>query len=124
MGILQAENVFQTGTLLVKARQYEEAAARFAEAIKLNPDEAEYVMWLTWCEFVGTPEKKKVHPRAAATIESALKQSPRCVPGYLFLGQMAKILGDLALAEKHLKRGLAMAPDDVDLQRELKYLRK
>jgi hypothetical protein len=37
---------------------------------------------------------------------------------------MAKIVGELALAEKHLKRGLAVAPNDLELQRELKYLRK
>jgi tetratricopeptide (TPR) repeat protein len=124
MGILQAETVFQTGTLLVKARQYEEAAARFSEAMKLNAEEPEYGIWLAWCEFVGAAEKKKVHARAVARIEGALKASPRCVAGYLFLGQMAKIVGDLALAEKHLKRGLAVSPDHVDLQRELKYLRK
>jgi tetratricopeptide (TPR) repeat protein len=124
MGILQAETVFQTGTLLVKARQYEEAAARFAEAMKLNAEEPEYGMWLAWCEFVGAADKKKVHARAVGAIEAGLKKSPRCVPGYLFLGQMAKIVGDLALAEKQLKRGLAIAPDHVDLQRELKYLRK
>ena len=124
MGILQAETVFQTGTLLVKARQYEEAAARFAEAMKLNAEEPEYAMWLAWCEFVGAAEKKKLHARAVGIIEAGLKKSPRCVAGYLFLGQMAKIVGDLALAEKHLKRGLAVAPDHIDLQRELKYLRK
>ena len=124
MGILQAETVFQTGTLLVKARQYEEAAARFAEAMKLNAEEPEYAMWLAWCQFVGAAEKKKLHARAVGIIEAGLKKSPRCVAGYLFLGQMAKIVGDLALAEKHLKRGLAVAPDHIDLQRELKYLRK
>ena len=124
MGILQAESIFQTGTLLVKARQYEEAAARFSEAMKLNPDEPEYGMWLAWCGFVVAPDKKKVHARAVGVIEAGLKQSPRVAVGYLFLGQMAKIVGDLALAEKQLKRGLAIAPDHVDLQRELKYLRK
>jgi hypothetical protein len=124
MGILQAETIFQNGTLLVKARQYEEGAAKFTEAIRLNPDEAEYGMWLAWCGFVSAPEKKKVHARAVGAIEAGLKKSPRCVAGYLFLGQMAKIVGDLNLAEKNLKRGLAVAPDHVDLQRELKYLRK
>ena len=124
MGILQAETVFQTGTLLVKARQYEEAAARFTEALELNAEEPEYGIWLAWCQFVGAAEKRKVHARAVASVEAGLKKSPRCVAGYLFLGQMAKIVGDLALAEKHLKRGLAVSPDHVDLQRELKYLRK
>jgi hypothetical protein len=37
---------------------------------------------------------------------------------------MAKLTGDLSLAEKHLKRGLQVAPEHADLQRELKYLRK
>jgi hypothetical protein len=124
MGILQAENVFQLGTQMVKARQYQEAAATFTKAMKLNPDEPEYGVWLAWCEFLSAPEKKKRHAHAAGTVEAALKKSPRCVAGYLFLGQMAKIVGDLALAEKQLKRGLAVAPDHVELQRELKYLRK
>mgnify|MGYP003343586851 CR=1 FL=1 len=55
---------------------------------------------------------------------AALKKVPRCMPAYLFLGQMAKIAGDLALAERHLKRGLQIFPDDPDLLRELRYLRK
>ena len=46
------------------------------------------------------------------------------MPGYLFLGQMAKLTGDTSLAEKHWKRGLQVDPQDPDLLRELKYLRK
>jgi tetratricopeptide (TPR) repeat protein len=124
MGILQAETIFQTATMLLKARQYEEAAVKLGEAMRLNPEEPEYRMWLAWCEFVSATDKKKVHARAAGVIEAGLKLSPRCVAGYLFLGQMAKIVGDLPMAEKQLKRGLAVAPEHVELQRELKYLRK
>jgi curved DNA-binding protein CbpA len=124
MNIFQAENAFQAGTLLVKARRYDEAIVRFDEAMKLNPDEAEFGMWRAWCEFLLAPDKKRVHPGAAGLIEAGLKKNPRCAQGYLFLGQMAKLLGDLALAERQLKRGLAVAPEHSDLVRELKYLRK
>jgi curved DNA-binding protein CbpA len=124
MNILQAENVFQAATLLVKARSYADALVKLAEAMKLNPDEAEFGMWKSWCEFLLAQDKKKVHPGAAASIEAGLKKNPRCAQGYLFLGQMAKITGDLVVAEKQLKRGLVVAPDHTDLQRELKYLRK
>jgi curved DNA-binding protein CbpA len=124
MNILQAESVFQAATILVKARRYDEAVARLDEATKLNPDEAEFAMWKAWCEFLLAQDKKRIHPAAAATIEAGLKKNPRCVPGYLFLGQMAKLLGDLALAERQLKRGLSVAPEHTDLVRELKYLRK
>jgi curved DNA-binding protein CbpA len=124
MAILQAENVFQAGTLLVKARRYEEAIVKFSDAMVLNPDEPEFSMWKAWCEFLLAADKKKVHPGAATLIEVGLKKNPKCAQGYLFLGQMAKLLGDVPLAEKHLKRGLGVAPDHSDLQRELKYLRK
>jgi tetratricopeptide (TPR) repeat protein len=124
MNIFQAEKVFEEGTLLAKARRYDEAIKRFDEAIELNTDEAEFFIWRSWCEFLLTSDKKAKLGPSAAAIEAALKKNPRCTQGYLFLGQMAKVTGDLALAERHLKRGLAVAPEHPDLVRELKYLHK
>jgi curved DNA-binding protein CbpA len=122
--IFQAENVFQAGTLLVKGRRYDEALRKFDEAMKLNTDEPEFGMWKAWCEFLLADDKAKKFGPASIAIEAGLKKNPRCAQGYLFLGQMAKIAGNLALAEKSLRRGLDVAPDHMDLQRELKYLRK
>jgi hypothetical protein len=124
MRILQAENVFQAATLLVKARRYEEAARKLDEAIQMNPDEAEFGIWAAWCAFLLAADKKRQHAASAAAIEAALKKNERCLPGYLFLGQMAKLAGETAVAERHLKRGLALAPDDPELSRELKYLKR
>jgi curved DNA-binding protein CbpA len=124
MHIFKAEEAFNAATILVKARRYQEALAKLTEAIQLNPEEAEFHIWKAWCDFLLSGEKKKVHPASASAVEAALKQNPRCISGYLFLGQMAKIVGDLPLAEKNLKRGLKEAPGNPDLERELKYLRK
>jgi tetratricopeptide (TPR) repeat protein len=110
--------------LLVKARNYRDGLKKFEEAIALNADEPEFGMWKAWCEFLLSDDKRKRITAAASAIEVGLQKNPRCAQGYLFLGQMAKIVGDLAVAERHLKRGLAVAPEHVDLQRELKYLRK
>jgi curved DNA-binding protein CbpA len=122
--IFQAENTFQVGVALVKGRRYDEALQKFEDAAKLNPDEAEFAIWKAWCEFLLASDRKGRHGATVATIEEALKRNPRCAPGYLFLGQMSKLLGDIGSAEKHLRRGLAVAPNDADLARELKYLRK
>jgi curved DNA-binding protein CbpA len=122
--IFGAENTFQLGTLLVKARKYDEAHAKFVEAMKLNPSEAEFGMWKAWCEFLLAEDRKRAFPPASNAIEGELRRNPRCAQGYLFLGQMAKLCGDAKLAEKHLKRGLDVAPDHAELQRELKYLGK
>lgn len=124
MRILQAENVFQAGTALVRGRRYTDALAKFRDAVVLNPDEPEFGIWLAWCEFLVARDPRAQHAPSAAAIEDGLRRNARCAPGYLFLGQMAKLTGDLALAERHLRRGLAVAPEHVDLVRELRYLRK
>jgi len=124
MAILKAEQVFQMATILVKTRQYEEARAKLDEAIQLNADEPEFAVWKVWVEFLLSADKKKAQPSAAAAIEQGLKKNGRCLPGYLFLGQMAKLVGDGALAEKHFRRGLAVDPQNQELVRELKYLKK
>ena len=122
--IFEAEELFETGVMYVKARNYAEGLKKFDEAIALNADEAEFGMWKAWCEFVLAPDKRQRIGDSSAAIESGLARNPRCAQGYLFLGQMAKIVGDLGLAERQLRRGLAVAPDHADLKRELKYLRK
>jgi tetratricopeptide (TPR) repeat protein len=124
MNIFAAETAFEAGTMLVKARKYAEAIAKFDEAIRLNADEAEFAMWRAWCDFLLADDRARRFPQSGAAIEAALKRNPRCAQGYLFLGQMAKLVGDVAGAEKQLRRGLAVAPEHAELQRELKYLRK
>jgi curved DNA-binding protein CbpA len=122
--IFEAENTFQSGTLLVKARRYDEALKRFDEAIALNAEEPEFGMWKAWCEFLLAEDRRKAVVVASRAIQQGLEKNPRCAQGYLFLGQMAKLTGDLKSAERHLKRGLDQAPDNTDLARELKYLGK
>lgn len=124
MKILHAENVFQEATLLVKGRNWSGALKKLDEAIQLNPEEAEFSMWKAWCEFLLAEDKRRKLPAATGAIEAALKRNPNCAQGYLFLGQMAKVAGDVALAEKQLRRGLQIAPEHQEMQRELKYLKK
>jgi tetratricopeptide (TPR) repeat protein len=122
--ILEAEQLFVKATVYVKTRQYDAALKALDDATKLHPDEPEFSVWRAWVDFLLASDRKARHPVAAAAIEAALKESPRCMPGYLFLGQMAKLVGELAVAERHLKRGLQLDPEHADLVRELKYLRK
>jgi hypothetical protein len=81
-------------------------------------------MWKAWCEFLLAADKKQKLGPATTAIEAGLKKNPRCAQGYLFLGQMAKLAGNIPLAEKQLKRGLEVAPEHADIQRELRFLKK
>ena len=120
-GIFRSEELFQRATVLVRTRQYERALAVLDEALQLN-DEPEFRVWRAWAGYLSQGEPARV--QSAAEIEAALKKVPRCMSGYLFLGQMAKVAGELDLAERHLRRGLALEPEHAELARELKFLRR
>ena len=81
-------------------------------------------MWSAWAQFLVAQDRQRQYKASTAAIEAALKKVPRCMPGYLFLGQMAKISGDPDLAERHFKRGLGLDPDHAELARELKFLKR
>jgi hypothetical protein len=124
--ILKAEQVFEKVPALVGARSYAEALQRVKEAKGLYAEEPEYDVWKAWIEFLlaGDGQKKTQRMASERAIEAALKKSPRCIPAHLFLGRMAKLVGDVGAAERHWKRGLAEAPGHADLERELRFLKK
>jgi curved DNA-binding protein CbpA len=126
MAILKSEELFQMGEILVKTRKYDEALRKLEEAIALCADEPEYFVWKAWVEFLlASADRKKTQQAASAqAIEAALKKNAKCMAGYLFLGQMAKLVGDPSTAERQLKRGLAIDDKHAELQRELKYLKR
>ncbi len=127
--ILRSEEIFRKAQQLVSGRQYAAALAALEEATRLHAEEAEFRVWAGWVRFLlardrPPQEQQRQHQESAAAIEAALGEMPRCLSGYLFLGKMARIMGDVAGAERHLRRGLALEPSHVELARELKYLKR
>ena len=123
--IYQAEQAFEKVAPLVGGRSYLEALAKVNEAIALYGDEPEYHVWKAWLEFLVAPEPQRKGQRIASekAIEAALQKSPRCAPGWLFLGRMAKITGDFGAAERAWKRGIDKVQDP-ELERELRFLKR
>jgi curved DNA-binding protein CbpA len=123
--IYQAEQAFERVVGLVSGRAYGEALAKVNEAIALYADEPEYHAWKAWLEFLVAPEPQRKAQRAGSekAIEAALQKSPKCAAGWLFLGRMAKITGDLGAAERAWKRGIEQVKDS-ELERELRFLKR
>lgn len=122
--IFKAEEEFQKAVVYVRTRQYDRALEALASAEKLNRDEPEFGVWKAWVAFLLSTDRKAQQAAAAAVMEEALRKVPRCMAAYLFLGQMAKLNGDPAAAERHFKRGLAHDPDHAELSRELRHARR
>ena len=123
--IYQAEQAFEKVVGLAAGRAYAEALKQVNEAIALYDEEPEYHVWKGWLEFLLAPDAKRRSQRTASekTIESALERSPKCAAGWLFLGRMAKITGDLPAAERFWKRGTEQV-NDPEVERELRFLKR
>ncbi|WP_426749113.1 tetratricopeptide repeat protein [Myxococcus sp. Y35] len=119
-GILMAEELFQKACILVKARKFADAVKMLDEAIKLNPDEAEFYAWRGYARFFTAADKKAAQPEAFREIQNAIKRNERCAPAHYFLGVIAKLSGDATGALKHFKRTVELQPDHIDAQREIR----
>jgi curved DNA-binding protein CbpA len=123
--IYQAEQAFEKVASLAAGRSYPEALQRVNEAIALYDEEPEYHVWKAWLEFLVAPEVQRRSQRTASekALVAALEKSPKCAAGWLFLGRMAKITGDLPAAERFWKRGLDEVKDP-EVERELRFLKR
>jgi hypothetical protein len=118
--ILQAEEDFLRATILVKARKFPEAMDLLDRAIHMNPNEAEFLAWRAWALFSAAKDKRALYEESLATCARVIKEMPQCAAAHLFIGQMAKIMGDPARAEKAFRAVVEIDPNNIDAKRELR----
>jgi len=122
--IFDAEDKFQRAEIFIKARKYKEGLQVLDEAIVLNPEEAEFYAWRGYARFLLAQDRKAAFEECASDIRKALKMLDRCVPAYLFLGQMQKVIGDTKGAAASFQKVLQLDDRNVEAQRELRMLGK
>jgi tetratricopeptide (TPR) repeat protein len=118
--VLQAEETFNKGTSLVRARRFPDAVKTFDDAIAANPREGEFYAWRGYARFFTLPDKKVAMVEAMRDLNQSLKLNERCAPAHYFMGQLHKLTGDAAAALKHFKRCVNIDPQHVDAQREIR----
>ncbi len=92
--VLAAEDTFNKGTALVRARRFPEAVKTFDDAIAANPREGEFYAWRGYARFFTLPDKKVAMVEALRDLNQSLKLNERCAPAHYFIGQLYKLTGD------------------------------
>jgi len=118
--VLQAEETFNRGTALVRARRFPDAVKAFDDAIAANPKEGEFYAWRGYARFFTMPDKKLAMVDSLRDLNQSLKLNERCAPAHYFIGQLYKLTGDPTTALKHFKRCVALDPQHVNAQREIR----
>ncbi len=122
--ILAAEEMFQKGCVLVKAKKFAEAVAMLDDAIKNNPEEGEFYAWRGYAKFFANADRSQGLAAALKDFDACLKKNPRCAQAYYFQGHIAKLVNDNSGAAKHFKKWNPENPQHIDAQRELRLMKK
>ena len=120
--IFASEENFQRAEILIKARKYQEGLDLLEQAIEMNPEEAEFYALRGYAKFLAAKDRKQSYEECAADCRKAVRMIERCLPAHLYLGHMAKVLGDLKAAKKAYSRVLELDEGHVEAQRELRLM--
>ncbi len=120
--IFAAEEDFQRAEILIKARKYQEGLDLLEQAIEINPEEAEFFALRGYAKFLLSKDRKQSYEECAADCRKATKMVERCLPAHLYLGHMAKVVGDVKLAKKCYSRVVEIDEKHVEAQRELRLM--
>ena len=120
--IFAAEENFQRAEILIKARKYQEGLELLEQAIEMNPEEAEFFALRGYAKFLFSKDRKQSYEECAADCRKAMKMVERCLPAHLYLGHMAKVVGDARLAKKCYSRVVEIDEKHVEAQRELRLM--
>lgn len=118
--IVNAEMQFEKARTLVNRGSFKEALKPLQWAVELNPNEAEYWVYLGWSHFKSRPGDRK---KGKDYILKAINMNPKVDSAYLFLGYILKSEGDKKKAEAQFKRAIQCNSDNYDARRELDRIR-
>lgn len=121
--ILKAEDLFQKGSIMVKAKKFADAVRTLNEAIALNPEEGEYYSWRGYARFFAATDREMERPNAMADFQESLRRNDKVAATYYFMGHIARVLSDPSTAKKHFQKCLELSPKHIDAQRELRLLK-
>lgn len=120
--ILQAETAFQKGMVFLRARNYSEAFEAFGWAIKLSPQEPEYLTQYAWAKFKAHPGDRERIGEALQVLQLSLDLNHKLDRTHLYLGYLLKEDGREREAEKRFEMAIKCNPRCTEALRELRLI--
>ncbi len=120
--ILEAETAFQRGMVFFRVKKYQEAEQAFAEALELNPNEAEYLMYQAWSAYKANPKATDVILHTRKKLMRVAELNPKLSLAHLYLGYICKDEGNEKEAQRRFERAIQHNPNCTEALRELRLM--
>ena len=121
--LLRAEDSFQKGVIMVKARKYADAVKMLESAIADNADEGEFYAWRGYAKLLAATDRKAVQSDVLKDLNLCVAKNPNVANAYYFLGFLAKLNGDNKTALANFKKCVNLDPKHIDAARELRTMK-
>lgn len=119
--ILDAEEAFHRGEMLLRRDQHQDAMAEFKRAIDLNP-EADYYALLAWTRFCAAPDRMAVAGLTVKDLERAISKAPRSPTARYYLGRVERMLGHDRDALRIFEEVLQVSPHHSEAKAEIRVI--
>jgi CheY-like chemotaxis protein/curved DNA-binding protein CbpA len=120
--LMEAEQMFQRGDQLVRARDYAAAVRVLHKALDLSPEEGEIHALYGWALFLNQRDDEQARARAIRHLEQGAALAQASATPVYYLAQLRKACGDLGEAQRMFRKVLDLKPDHVEASRELRLL--
>lgn len=120
--VVAAEEAFRRGEAALRRDQLTVATRELAQAMALNPEEADYIALHAWAQFCASADKVAVGSATKAALERALQKSPRAIAPRFYLGRVERMLGRDQQALQHFREVLAEQPHHTEAGSEVRTI--
>jgi DNA-binding response OmpR family regulator len=120
--MLEAESAFRRGEQLLASGDVPGAYAAFSEAVRLQPEEGEFLALLGWATHARAPADAAAGRRALSLLGDAVERSPTLDRAHLYKGHVHKALGQTAEAQGEYEKAVECNPGCTEALRELSIL--
>jgi tetratricopeptide (TPR) repeat protein len=120
--MLEAESSFRRGEQLLASGEVAAAHGAFSEAVRLQPEEGEFLALLGWTTHQKAREDRKAAAEGLLLLEQAVERSPALDRAHLFKGHLHKALGQSSQAQAEYEKAVECNPGCTEALRELSLL--
>jgi CheY-like chemotaxis protein/curved DNA-binding protein CbpA len=120
--MLEAESSFRRGEQMLASGEVAAAHRAFSEAVRLQPEEGEFLAMLGWTTHRRALDDKQAAAEALLLLEQAVQRSPALARAHLFKGHLHKALGQASEAQAEYEKAVECNPGCTEALRELSIL--
>jgi tetratricopeptide (TPR) repeat protein len=120
--MLEAESSFRRGEQLLASGDVAAAHGAFSDAVRLQPEEGEFLAMLGWTTHQRAPDDKRAAAEGLLLLEQAVERSPALDRAHLFKGHLHKALGQPREAQAEYEKAVECNPGCTEALRELSIL--